>query len=369
MCRDIHAYASLGLYNRDMYQFLRRHSPTRIFAVSTLISLAALVFVAATLGWQAALVTLALIVIEMTFSFDNAIINARILTTMSPFWQKMFMTVGILVAVFGMRIVFPIAVVMLGAGLSWQSVLDLALHHPHEYAEKLHQAHPSIASFGGMFLLMLTLDFFMDRSRTTRWLKGFERRVQAIGHAWMPTVISVLVVVALALLPANEHPMQTLQAGAAGIVLYLVIKGLTELFTRRQTGSTGTGKAVLKTGLAGFTAFLYLEVLDASFSLDGVIGAFAITYNVLLIAIGLGVGALWVRSFTLYMVHHRTLHTYHYLEHGAHYTIGLLSVFLLTSLFVGVPEAIPGIAGVAIIALSIVASKRDETAEDTVTIG
>ena len=358
-----------GLYNRIMYQFLKRHSPTRIFAVSTFISIAALVFVTFTLGWQAALLTLALIVIEMTFSFDNAIINARILTTMSPFWQKMFMTVGILIAVFGMRIVFPIAVVMLGAGLSWQSVLDLALHHPHEYAEKLHQAHPSIAAFGGMFLMMLTLDFFMDRERNVLWLKGFERRMQAIGHGWMPTVITLLVTGGLALLPANAHPIETLRAGIFGIVLYLVIKGLTELFTRRQEGSNQSGKTVLKTGLAGFTAFLYLEVLDASFSLDGVIGAFAITYNVLLIAIGLGVGALWVRSFTLYMVHHRTLHTYHYLEHGAHYTIGLLSLFLLSGLFFSVPEAIAGIAGVVIIALSIVASKRDDSPEDVVTIG
>lgn len=351
-----------------MHQLLHSHSPVRIFAVSGLISIAALVFVGATLGLQAALLTLALIVIEMTFSFDNAIINARILNTMSPFWQRMFMTVGILIAVFGMRIVFPIAVVMLGAGLSWQNVLDLALNHPDEYAEKLHEAHPSISSFGGMFLMMLTLDFFLDKTRHTLWLKRFERAMQKIGHAWMPTVISVVVTGIVAILPMNAHPTETLRAGLFGIGLYLLIKGLTELFSRRQGATGDNGKAFIKTGLAGFTAFLYLEVLDASFSLDGVIGAFAITQNVVLIAIGLGVGALWVRSFTLYMVHHKTLHTYHYLENGAHYTIGLLSLFLLCSLFFGVPEAIAGIAGVAIIAMSIVASKRDERDDDIVTI-
>lgn len=358
-----------NLYNKGMHQLLHPHSPTRIFAISVLISVAALIFVGATLGMQAALLTLALIVIEMTFSFDNAIINARILNTMSPFWQKMFMTVGILIAVFGMRIVFPIAVVMLGAGLSWNDVLDLALNHPDEYAEKLHHAHPSIAAFGGMFLMMLTLDFFLDKSRSVLWLKRFERTVQSVGHVWLPTVISVVLVGTLALLPFNEHPIETLRAGLFGIGLYLAIKGLTELFSRRQEKDAKTGKSLIKTGLAGFTAFLYLEVLDASFSLDGVIGAFAITHNVVLIAIGLGVGALWVRSFTLYMVHHKTLHTYHYLEHGAHYTIGLLSVFLLSGLFIGIPEAVAGIAGVAIIAMSIVASKRDEKPEDTITIG
>ena len=352
-----------------MHHLLKPHSPARIFAVSVLISLSALVFVGATLGLQAALLTLALIVIEMTFSFDNAIINARILNTMSPFWQKMFMTVGILIAVFGMRIVFPIAVVMLGAGLGWNEVVDLALNRPDEYAEKIHAAHPSIASFGGMFLTMLTLDFFLDRRRDVLWLKKFERALQKIGHSWMPTVISVVITGIVALLPFNAHPAETLRAGLFGIGLYLAIKGLTELFSRRQNAKTAAGKALVKTGLAGFTAFLYLEVLDASFSLDGVIGAFAITNNVILIAIGLGVGALWVRSFTLYMVHHKTLHTYHYLEHGAHYTIGVLAIFLITSLFFGIPEAIAGIVGVAIIAASIVASKRDETPEDVVTIG
>lgn len=357
-----------NLYNSDMHRFLHPHSPVRIFAISVLISVAALAFVGGTLGLQAALLTLALIVIEMTFSFDNAIINARILNTMSPFWQKMFMTVGILIAVFGMRIVFPIAVVMLGAGLSWGDVLDLALNHPDEYAEKLHHAHPSIAAFGGMFLMMLTLDFFMDKARDVLWLKKIEAPLQKIGHVWMPTVVSVALVGILALLPFNAHPGETLKAGLFGIVLYLVIKGLTALFGRRQESTSKPGKAVLKTGLAGFTAFLYLEVLDASFSLDGVIGAFAITHNVILIAIGLGVGALWVRSFTLYMVHHKTLHTYHYLEHGAHYTIALLSVFLLSGLFIGIPEAVAGIAGVAIISLSIVASKRDEKDDDVVTI-
>ncbi len=331
----------------------------KFFIVPTLISLIALGFVGVTLGIQAALVTLALIVIEMTFSFDNAIINARILHTMSLFWRRMFMTLGIVIAVFGMRIVFPIVVVMLGAQLSWQSVLDLALHDPHQYAAHLHAAHPSIASFGGIFLLMLALDFFMDKGRDARWLGRFESGLQKIGYVWMPALLCGLTTVIIALLPINHHPGETLQAGLVGIILYLAIKGVTALFGRRQD----SGSLDAKTGIAGLISFLYLEVLDASFSLDGVIGAFAITYNVVLIALGLGVGALWVRSFTLYMVHHRTLHRYRYLEHGAHYTIGLLALFLLASLFVSLPEAIPGIAGVAIIVLSIVASKRAASAD------
>lgn len=330
----------------------------KYFGVSIVVSLIALGFVGVTLGLQAALVTLALIVIEMTFSFDNAIINARILHGMSPLWRRMFMTVGIIIAVFGMRIVFPLVVVMLGANLSWQAVVDLALHDPHEYAAHLHEAHPSIASFGGMFLLMLALDYLMDRERSVRWLTSVEAGLQKIGYGWMPAALSTAVAIGIVLLPANQHSVATLWAGLAGIVLYLAIKGLTSLFSHAQSRRGAT----MTTATAGLMSFLYLEVLDASFSLDGVIGAFAITYNVVLIAIGLGVGALWVRSFTLYMVHRRTLHQYRYLEHGAHYTIGLLAIFLLASLFVSLPEAIPGVAGVAIIVISILASRRDASA-------
>ena len=100
-----------------MSSLLHPHSPFRIFAISASISIIALGYVFFDIGWQAALIAFMLVIIELTFSFDNAIINARILMTMSPFWQKMFMTVGIFIAVFGMRIVFPIVIVMMSAGL------------------------------------------------------------------------------------------------------------------------------------------------------------------------------------------------------------------------------------------------------------
>ena len=82
-------------------------------------------------------------------------------------------------------------------------------------------------------------------------------------------------------------------------------------------------------GKAAFFMFLYLEVLDASFSFDGVIGAFAITNDIVLMALGLGIGAMYVRSLTVYLVRQGTLDDYVYLEHGAHYAIGALAVILL----------------------------------------
>jgi hypothetical protein len=119
--------------------------------------------------------------------------------------------------------------------------------------------------------------------------------------------------------------------------------------------SAGRG-VVQKVGLAGFTSFVYLEVLDASFSFDGVIGAFAITNNIILIAISLGVGAVWVRSLTLFIVRRKVLDGYLYLEHGAHYTIGALALVLLAGLFYSIPEFVSGSIGVVIIALSVMSS-------------
>ncbi len=339
-----------------MSSIFARRSPIRIFFVSALITIVSLVLVYAYLGPAAAFVTLMLMIIEITFSFDNAIINARVLATMSPFWQKMFITVGMFIAVFGMRIIFPIVIVMLAAGLSWGSVIDLALRNPNRYAEVLHGAHPSIASFGGMFLLMLTLHFFFDSSRTIHWLSPIERPLQIIGRKWLHGVVCVFILVVLTFLPFNHHPNETIIAGLAGIITYALIHGASEIFTKHRELSNkkkSAAKMAQAAGMAGFISFIYLEILDASFSFDGVIGAFAVTKDVILIAIGLGVGALWVRSLTLYLVHHKVLDMYRYLEHGAHYVIGILATTLLIGLFVEIPEAVAGLVGIIVIGISI----------------
>lgn len=301
------------------------------------------------------LIALVLILIEITFSFENAIINARVLATMNNFWQQMFMTIGIFIAVFGMRVIFPIAIVMLTAQLPWDQVMQLALNDPDGYAHELEKAHPSIAAFGGMFLLMLSLHFFFDPSRKVNWIDIIEKPLQHIGKWWLYAAVSLVVLVILAVLPVNAHPIETLTAGSIGIATYLMIHWLTEVFTRHHEKNE-RGKLIKKAGMAGFMSFIYLEILDASFSFDGVIGAFAVTKDVVIIALGLGIGALWVRSLTLFMVRRRTLHAYRYLEHGAHYTIGILAGVLLAGLFFDIPEIIAGVIGITIISSSIVSS-------------
>ena len=335
-----------------------RPSPFRIFFISGFLTLAALVLTYAYLGPAAMFVTFLLIIIELTFSFDNAIINAKVLGTMSPFWQKMFITIGMLIAVFGMRIIFPILIVMFTAGLSWNEVVQLALFNPDHYAEALHDAHVSIASFGGMFLLMLTLHFFFDDTRTIHWLAKIERPLQVVGRKWLHAVVSTFILIIITFLPVNHHPNETLIAGLAGILIYAAIHGVSEVITKqREVSAKKKGRSMAQSaGLAGLASFVYLEILDASFSFDGVIGAFAITKDVILIAVGLGIGALWVRSLTLYIVHHKVLDAYRYLEHGAHYVIGILAVTLLFGLFYEIPEAVAGLIGLGVIGTAIASS-------------
>lgn len=328
------------------------HSPLRIFAFSALASIAILVAVLFGLGPSALLVTFILALVEITFSFDNAIMNAKVLGRMSSAWQTAFLTVGIVIAIFGMRLLFPLAIVALAAHLPLSGVWNLALHAPHEYAQKLELAHPLISAFGGAFMLMLTLEFFLNGQHDVLWWETVERNLRKMRSVWLPTVIAAGVV-SLAALLSNDHREQILRAGFFGIATFVAVQLFTALLSRSQPRGTQL------TGWAALGLFLYLQVLDASFSFDGVIGAFAISDVVLLIAAGLGIGALWVRSLTVFMVRRGTLEQYIYLEHGAYYTIAVLTVALFLSLFIEVPDAITGVVGLGIIGSALVASLQE----------
>ena len=334
------------------------HAPVRIFAFSVLSTIAILVGVAWGLGPAALLVTIILSIVELTFSFDNAIINAKVLAKLAKPWQMLFLTVGILIAIFGMRVVFPIVIVMITAGLGWGQVVDLALHHPTEYAHHLEQAHASIAAFGGAFLLMLALTFFFDDEKEVHWIANIERFLTRLSHWSAAPVVAVLVVLGVAMLPTNTHAQETIVAGLLGAATYIALQALNGLFGKLQGNMAKAAKAGGQTGMAALVTLLYLEVLDASFSFDGVIGAFAITSNVVLIAAGLGIGALWVRSLTVFMVRRRTLGKYLYLEHGAHYTVFLLAGVMLASIMWEISEYVPGLIGIGVIGASIAASVR-----------
>lgn len=325
----------------------------RFFGFSLILTIGSIVFAGWELGPAAAMTMIILIAIEVAFSFDNAVINAKVLQRLSKFWQQLFLTVGILIAVIGMRFVFPILIVVITAGLGWSEVIDLALNHPDEYAKHLEEAHTAISSFGGAFLLTLTAYFFFDDLRKELWLRRIEAPLQKIGGSvWLPPIV-VAIIVGLVAFFVSHDQATVLQAGLGGVITYTALHLIIEAM-----GKFAPKEQKVYTGWAAFTAFLYLEVLDASFSFDGVLGAFAITDKVLIIALGLGVGAIWVRSLTVYMVRKGTLSSYKYLEHGAHYAILFLSIALLGSLFIHIPEAITGFVGIGIIIASFISSRE-----------
>jgi len=322
-------------------------------------------------------VVLILSVLEISLSFDNAVINATILKRMTPFWQRIFLTVGVLIAVFGMRLVFPLLVVALTAHIGPQTVISLALDSTKTsggltYAQHLNAAHPAIAAFGGMFLLMIFLDFILGE-KEVRWLSWIEGPLERIGRLnQLSVVVSMIVLMLSARFFAGSGAETVLLAGVAGLTTYLAVNGLSELFESAgeeesdedgaeegaaAPAASGSGRsAVLVAGKAAFFLFLYLEVLDASFSFDGVVGAFAISQNIFQIALGLGIGAMYIRSLTVYLVRQGTLDDYIYLEHGAHYAIGALAIILMVSIRYSIPEVVTGLIGVAFIGLALISS-------------
>lgn len=335
-------------------RLLHLHSPFRIFFISGLLTLAALFGAYAWLGPAGVLTAVILIGVEVMFSFENAIINAKVLSGLSRFWRTMFLTVGIMIAIFGMRIVFPIVVVALTSGLNWGAVINMALFDPRQYAHALEKSHIAIAAFGGMFLTMLFLHFFFSTRRKYLWIKFIEGPLQDVSRPWSYIVLAVAVLLTISFLPGNPEPFKTAEAGLVGMLTYVIIHGIIWLLGKRQRRSGSSRR--LKTGLAGLAGFLYLEILDASFSFDSVIGAFAITNSVPMIALGLGIGAVWVRSLTVFMVRRRTLNAYRYIEHGAHYTVGILAAVMLGGIFVDVPQYIAGGGGILLISASVMAS-------------
>ncbi|NUL08050.1 DUF475 domain-containing protein, partial [Streptomyces lunaelactis] len=185
------------------------------------------------------------------------------------------------------------------------------------------------------------------------WL---ERPLAKLGKVDMLSVCLALIVLLVSSMTfavnAHQHAghadkaQTVLVSGIAGLITYLVVGGLSGFFENRleeseereheaEEEAKKAGKpasAAVMVGKAAFFMFLYLEVLDASFSFDGVIGAFAITNDIVLMALGLGIGAMYVRSLTVYLVRQGTLDDYVYLEHGAHYAIGALAVILLVTI-------------------------------------
>ena len=293
-----------------------------------------------------------LAILEISLSFDNAIVNANKLKDMTPVWQQRFLTWGILIAVFGMRIIFPLAVVAVAAKIGPLAAIKLAAVEPETYSQIMHEAHIGIAAFGGAFLMMVALTYFIDEGKEVDWIKMIECRLRQVApiRGLQITVVLLFLLGFASALPA-EKSATFLFAGIWGLVTFAVVEIVGHLLDRREEMQS-TARA------GGLGAFLYLEVLDASFSFDGVIGAFALTQNLFLIAIGLGIGAMYVRSMTIMLVEKKTLAQFRYLEHGAFYSIFALAVIMFAQSMVHVHEMITGLIGAGLILIALYSSLR-----------
>ena len=305
--------------------------------------------------WTALWLVTVLAILEVSLSFDNAVVNAGVLKDMSEFWRQAFLTVGILVAVFGMRLVFPIVIVSFSGGISAVETMEMALNNPDQYSQVLTEAYPVISAFGGMFLLLVFLNFLFDSNKETHWLGALEERLTRLAKfSEISVFIALCAIFSTRWWVPEAEQSRVFVAGVMGVLLYLAVDAVGALFENEEEGDA----AVKTIQRSGFASFLYLEVLDASFSFDGVIGAFAITKDVVIIMLGLAIGAMFVRSMTVYLVNRGTLSEYIYLEHGAHYAIGALAAIMLLGTRVHVPEVITGLIGVAFIGAAVWSSLR-----------
>jgi hypothetical protein len=326
---------------------------TAHFASTFAFALLAVVIAFPVGGMKAAATVVFLGVLEASLSFDNAVVNATILANWNALWQRRFLVWGIIVAVFGMRLVFPLLIVGLAGSLGPIEAARLAVDDPVRYGEILASAHHQIGAFGGAFLMMVFFKFFVARHKTRHWFGFVERQLTRLGKMEaIEGALTLAILLGMAEFVADQERSEFIVAGIWGVIVFIFVKGFAGLLG----GDEHQGpQSVVRQGIAGF---LYLEVLDASFSFDGVIGAFAMTNNLMIIVLGLGVGAMFVRSFTLLLVERGTLATYRYLEHGAFWAIGALALVMLVGVSIPIPEAFTGLFGAALIVLSLGSSIR-----------
>ncbi len=320
----------------------------------------ACMFLAAWLGWElygtvegiakTLWIVAVLSVLEVSLSFDNAVVNATVLKDMDPVWQRRFLTWGIAIAVFGMRIIFPLVIVAVAAKLGPIEAVKLAATNPQEYERILTDAHIGIAGFGGAFLAMVGLKFFFDSDKEVHWIGGIEKWLSKFSdvEAFEIGILLLALYGISTMLPADDA-MTFLKSGIFGLLTFIGVEAIGNLLDQPEAAADASG-VVVRSGLG---AFLYLEVLDASFSFDGVIGAFALSNNMFIIAIGLGVGAMFVRSMTIMLVDKGTLAEYRFLEHGAFWAIIALAAIMLLSARFHIPEVITGLIGAALIGFSL----------------
>lgn len=301
-------------------------------------------------GIEAAFLCLLLGLMEVSLSLDNAVVNAKVMEPMSDVWRHRFLTWGMLFSVLIVRLAFPIIIVWGSSSLSLIQSAVLPFNDPNLYASTVQAAHVKIAGFGGSFLLMVFAAFMMDEEKENHWIPGIERALKYLGGntIWGPLAFNAIITTAVQYLVVDKaHQTEFCFSSSLGVIAWLAVHFLGEYLNNKGPATAA------KVGLG---AFIYLNVLDASFSFDGVVGAFALSNNILLIAAGLGIGSMFVRSMTIHMVDKGTLGELEYLEHGAFWSIGVLTAIMFASTVVDIPEIVSGLSAASILGIAAIHS-------------
>ncbi|MEN9407059.1 MAG: hypothetical protein RLZZ455_275 [Candidatus Parcubacteria bacterium] len=273
------------------------------------------------------LIIFGLSLFEIITSIDNAIINAEVLSTMGQKARKWFLTWGIFFAVFLMRGLLPFLILFAAAPqLGVMGTLTAAFSNDPEIAKTIKESSHVLLIGGGMFLVFLFFHWLFLEPKNFG-LRG-ERFFNSQG-AWFYAVISLILTGVVWLAFSRSEPL--LQFGAvAGSTAFFIIHGFRQFAEAQE-------KKLLSGGMSDVSKIAYLEVLDASFSIDGVVGAFAFTFAIPLILVGNGIGAVVLRQLTIRNI--ERIKKYKYLKNGAMYSILVLGVVMLLHSFdVYVPE-------------------------------
>ncbi|MBI4170279.1 MAG: DUF475 domain-containing protein [Candidatus Aenigmarchaeota archaeon] len=293
-------------------------------------------------------IILGLVLFEIITSIDNAVINADVLTTMSQRARRWFLTWGILSSVFVVRFVLPWAIVWAAIpSLGPIGALTATFSSDPKVIEALEMSAPPLLMTGGVFLVFLFLHWVFLEPKNYG-LRG-ERHIEKHG-VWFFAVVSILLAL-IVWFAINKNPIMAFGA-VVGSTAFFIVHGFKENAAKHEQELMG------KAGMSDWSKILYLEVIDATFSIDGVIGAFAFTLAVPLILIGNGVGAIAVRQITISNI--ERVKRYKYLKNGAMYSIFILGWVMVANAFgVHIPEWLSPIATFAIIGWFFWKSKRE----------
>lgn len=321
-----------------------------------------------------------LTILELSLSFDNAVVNALILVNMPALWRKRFLTWGMIIAVFGVRLIFPILIVFATTDLTFIESFSLAFNNPVEYEKVIMASHHIVMAFGGMFLLMIFLSFLFNENKDVYWIAFIEKyasRWASVGD--LKILIAILTIALIGIYAPTqiliEDTLKDIDKSEIilpmiyGILLYLCIeflRGILEDDGQKHEAKDAQSErekiehvANSKLAKGGLASFIYLELIDMSFSFDGVLGAFAVSQNIVIIMLGLGAGAFAVRNLTILMVDRGMVAEYKYLEHGAMWSVGLLALSMIVQIFIHLPHGLIIAFAIIPIAVAFIQSVRE----------